>query len=229
MFNMKSIATLSTKKTISIMQYYPQVLRNSWLASRIPAAPVETTEGERSAPVESLPGLMAVFFQVGATSLGGKPSAFIYDALVRRRGWLRAEDFVEGQTLSRLLPGATANTLVMFIAQRMYGALAAMACLACSALPGILIILLLSILSMRGDRPPWLEGSVHAVAAAAVGLLFANMVQIIPTARKVRAWVLIAVLAFGGSGIMRWNIFLVFLVLGSLSLCFNRPRRKGGK
>lgn len=220
---------MSTLRLGTVMQNYTEQLRNRWVASTRRPVAVETAEKPETVSVATLPRLLLVFLQVGATSLGGKPSAFIFDALVRRRGWLRAEDFVEGQTLSRLLPGATANTLVMFIAQRLFGAIAAMACLASSALPGVLIILLLSILSMSGDRPPWLEGSIHAVAAAAVGLLFANMVQIIPTARKVRAWFIIGGLAFAANGILRWNIFVVFVVLSSVSLFLNRPRAKGGK
>jgi chromate transporter len=213
----------------TMMRNHTLQLPRRWFARESRARSMEETPATDAVPAESLWRLILVFFQVGATSLGGKPSAFIFDALVRRRGWLLAEDFVEGQTLSRLLPGATANTLVIFIAQRLHGALAALACLAASALPGILIILIMSVLSMSSYRPPWLEGAVHAVAAAAVGLLFANMVQIVPTARAVRAWHVIAVLAFAANGIMRWNVFLVFLVLGSLSLYFNRPRSKGGK
>jgi len=211
------------------MQDYTHRMQHRWFAVKSANPTIATNEVQAIPPAESLSQLMLVFLQVGATSLGGKPSAFIFDALVRRRGWLRAEDFVEGQTLSRLLPGATANTLVMFIAQRLHGALAALVCLASSALPGILIILLMSILSMSGDRPPWLEGAVIAVAAAAVGLLFANMVQIIPTARAVRAWYVVAFLAFAANGILRWNVLVVFIVLGSLSLCFNRPCSKGEK
>ena len=51
--------------------------------------------------------LTRVFAWIGLISIGGGRAAYFHDALVVRRRWLTHEEFLQGLTLSQILPGPT--------------------------------------------------------------------------------------------------------------------------
>ena len=66
-----------------------------------------TRSATQDVPPESV-GLLqifALFAQIGLTSFGGGLSAWIYQEVVVRRGWLREGEFIAGLTLAQVLPG----------------------------------------------------------------------------------------------------------------------------
>ncbi|MBA2373393.1 MAG: chromate efflux transporter [Chloroflexi bacterium] len=65
-----------------------------------------------------------VFARLGATSFGGPVAhvAIMRDELVRRRGWLSDEQFIELLGVSSLIPGPTSTELAMHLGYRRAGA-----------------------------------------------------------------------------------------------------------
>ena len=89
----------------------------------------------------SLPRLIAVFTWTGLSSLGGGRSAYFHDALVRRRGFLRHDEFVQDFTLSQVLPGPNFSNLAVALGYRLAGAAGGVWGLVAIVLPGALILL----------------------------------------------------------------------------------------
>ena len=86
----------------------------------------------------------------GAVSLGGGRSAYFYDSLVVRRGWLSSEQFVQDLTLSQILPGPNVSNLAVALGYRLGGWPGAAWGLIAVVLPGAVILLILAALYTAG-------------------------------------------------------------------------------
>jgi chromate transporter len=86
----------------------------------------------------SLLRLIAVFTWTGLSSLGGGRSAYFHDALVRGRGWLRDDEFVQDFTLSQVLPGPDFSNLAVAPGYRLAGTAGGVWGLLAIVLPGAL-------------------------------------------------------------------------------------------
>ena len=170
------------------------------------------------------PRLLLTFLQFGLLPLGGKPFPYFFDVLVRRRRWVSAEDFIEGQTLARMLPGPAGTNMMIFLGHHLGGPRAAALGAAMWLLPGMLVTLALSALVFGATRPPWVEGAMQGLAAAALALLVVNVIQMAPSARGVRLGAPVAILAFAASGLLGLGLLTVLVSLSLVSLAFNRPR-----
>ena len=62
-----------------------------------------------------------VFAWTGLSSLGGGRSAYFHESLVRRRGWIRHDEFVQDFTLSQVLPGPNFSNLAVVLGYRLAG------------------------------------------------------------------------------------------------------------
>src|ERR1700741_4829297 len=65
--------------------------------------------------------LFRVFTWTGLTSLGGGRSAYLYEALVLGRRWVKNDEFVQDLTLSQLLPGPNFTNLAVALGMRLGG------------------------------------------------------------------------------------------------------------
>src|SRR5579871_2045458 len=107
--------------------------------------------------------LALVFLYLGSVSIGGRSMAYLQDELVRRRGWMRLEDYLETFTLARILPGSSGLSNATLAVQMLRGSGAAALCIGPYVLPGALLALVLSVLMFNGERPAWLSGALHGI------------------------------------------------------------------
>jgi chromate transporter len=164
------------------------------------------------------------FLYVGCTAFGGGASAHIHNLVVRRKGWLSDTDFLEGMTLSQVLPGPNLSNLASYIGSRLAGPLGAAAATIGIILPGSLLILLLASLyfGLRGSSA-LLEGALNGVAAAGVGVVVSVVVRIAPAGLRSHGGIVIALAGFILVGLLRVNLVWALLSLFPLSLYLNRP------
>ena len=120
----------------------------------------------------SLLRLIAVFAWTGLSSLGGGRSAYFHDALVRRRGWIRHDEFVQDFTLSQVLPGPNFSNLAVVLGYRLAGIAGGVWGLLAIVLPGAVILLGAAALYLQGafgsGRP---RSCMRRLSAAVVGLV----------------------------------------------------------
>ena len=69
----------------------------------------------------SLGRLTRMFGWIGLSSIGGGRSAYLYEVLVDRHGWLTRDEFLPGYTLCQLLPGPTISNLAVFLGNGLRG------------------------------------------------------------------------------------------------------------
>ena len=173
----------------------------------------------------SMSRLIRMFAWIGFTSVGGGRSAYIYDTLVERHGWLTREEFLPGLTLSQLLPGPNIPNLSVFLGNGLRGAVGAAVALAAVISPGAVAILILAGLYFGHGVGPNAEAALRGMGAAVVGFLCVTTARIGQGAFHARGAIWIGALTFICVGLLRLNTFLVILLVGGLSLWLNRPGR----
>jgi chromate transporter len=176
----------------------------------------------------SLLRLVVVFTWTGLSSLGGGRSAYFHDALVRRRGFVRHDEFVQDFTLSQVLPGPNFSNLAVALGYRLAGVPGGVWGLLAIVLPGALILLGLGALYVRGDFGPAITLLMRSLSAAVVGLVLVTTLRIILGSRRGRGSLrggrafVVAVLTFAAVGPLRLPTVGVVFVMAALSFWLQR-------
>jgi chromate transporter len=173
--------------------------------------------------------LTALFAWIGITRVGGGRSADFYEALVVRHRWITPEEFVQGLTLSQLLPGPTVSNLSVALGHRLRGAVGAACALLAVLVPGALALVAISALYFVRGPSPAMRVALRGMGAAVVGLVFVTTLRLARGALRGRGAPWIAAAVFLAVGPLRLNAVVVILVLGALSLWWNRPAGQAGE
>jgi chromate transporter len=171
----------------------------------------------------SITEIFQAFVIVGASAFGGGGSAHIHNQIVVRRAWLSEEEFLEGLSLSQLLPGPIFANFAAHIGMKLRGTLGAVAAFVGVCLPGMLAILALSgaYVAVRDFSSPVVTGALTGVAAGAVGISLATLARVAPPGLKSRGAPLIALTAFVANGVLHLPILWVLLVLVPIGIGLN--------
>jgi chromate transporter len=161
--------------------------------------------------------LIVVFAWTGLSSLGGGRSAYFHESLVRRRGWIRHDEFVQDFTLSQVLPGPNFSNLAVVLGYRLAGFAGGVWGLLAVVLPGALILLVASGFYAEGAFGAGATLLMRGMSAAVVGLVAVTSLRIMRgSLRGVRA-AAIALLTFVAVGPLRLPTVGVVLVMTALS------------
>jgi len=131
-------------------------------------------------PVKTVPvhQVFLEFLLIGATSFGGSVVAYLRDSLVVKRQWLGDKEFVELLSISETLPGLNSTNMAILVGDRMCGIAGAMAAICGVCMPAGLFMYVVAVgYHVHGDRPV-IVAMLKGVAAAAVGLVLATVVQL---------------------------------------------------
>lgn len=171
----------------------------------------------------SIARVVRIFALTGILSIGGGRAAFFYDALVTRRGWMRAEEFLQDFTLAQLLPGATFANLSITLGHRLAGVGGAMGGLAAVIVPGGVILIVLAAIYLARGLTPDLATLMRGMSAAVVGLVAITTLRMARPALVSARTIAIAAVTFLAVGPLRFNTPLVVVVLTVVGLWLNRP------
>lgn len=169
--------------------------------------------------------LTLAFAWIGLTSIGGGRSGYFYEALVVRRRWITDEEFVQGLTLSQLLPGPTVSNLAVALGHRLRGATGAACAWLALLLPGAVSLVAISALYFGRGVGPGMGAALRGMGGAVVGFMLVTMGRLARGALRGRGAPAMAALAFLAVGPLRLNIFLVILFVAAVGLWLNRPGR----
>lgn len=166
----------------------------------------------------SLLSIAIAFGRVSATAFGGGGMAAIRREVVRRTGWVDDDTYLEILSLAQLLPGSNPTNVAVLVGTRLRGAAGAIVALTACVLPGFAILMALGALALD-SHAGWVGGALRGCAAMAVGLTFANAIEM--TAKRfdlvdlaIVAAVVVAVLVLHASLALTLVIFLpVALIL----------------
>jgi chromate transporter len=174
---------------------------------------------ERSA---SLQGIATSFARVSATAFGGGQMGAIRREVVKLNKWLDDDTFLEILSLAQLLPGSNPTNVAVLVGSRLRGAAGAAVALLAAVLPGFAILMLLGVFALALHQP-WMTGALRGCAAMAVGLTFANAIEM--TAKRINlpdlvimAAVAVAVL------VLHVSLALTLVIFLPVALVFTRPK-----
>lgn len=135
---------------------------------------------------------------IGIAGYGGGPAiiAYTHQYFVLRKGWVSEHDFQLGLSLSQVLPGAQALSVITFLGYRLGGAWGALVASACFLAPATLLMIALSALYFAFGQLPIVQVLFKGLGAVVVALLVNATWSMGRTALKDRRGMVIALAAF---------------------------------
>jgi chromate transporter len=138
----------------------------------------------------SIPGLLLFFLRLGFTAFGG-PAAHIArmeELVVRERGWISRERFLDLLGAANLLPGPSSTEVAIFIGRELGGAAGLVAAGVGFISPGVLLTLAAAWAYARFGALPALGGVLYGVKPVIVAVVAQAIVKLGRTALK--TWLL---------------------------------------
>ncbi len=166
----------------------------------------------------SLLRLIVVFAWTGLSSLGGGRSAYFHEALVRRRGLISHDEFVQDFTLSQVLPGPNFSNLAVVLGHRLAGFAGGFWGLVAVVLPGAVILLVAGALYAEGALGATAALLMRGSSAGVVGLVAITSLRIMRGSLRGFRAVVVALLTFVAVGPLRLPTVAVVLVMIAVSV-----------
>jgi chromate transporter len=180
------------------------------------AAPADTQALQKPAsPWE----LFTTFTAITLQAFGGA-LAHIERAVVQKKRWLSAEEFLGLFAISQALPGPTGISFCVLLGDRYFGLRGAAAALAGFILVPAVGVLLLAALFQHFQQLPGLQGALHGMGAASVGLITVTAVRMSRSLRGERLGMVVAVLTFVAVALLQLPVSAVMLTLGVASVAW---------
>lgn len=175
--------------------------------------------------------LFISFLKIGAFTFGGGYAMvpLIEREVIEKRGWAKAEEFLELLTLAQSAPGPIALNTAVFVGYRVRGFWGAIVAILGIVLPAFAIILTVAIFFADIRNNTTVDAAFKAMRPAVVALIVA---PIIGLAKSMNKYLLIVSLAVALAiwGVSVSPIYLLFAgavagVIRSLSITKNREER----
>ena len=177
----------------------------------------------------SLLRLFLVCFQIGLFSFGGGLTGWIYQEVVVRRRWMSEDDFLSGLALCQVMPGINVSNIVVYIGQRLRGALGSAVALVGLLVGPFFVVIGLVLVYERIAGIGWVHAAMDGVAAAAIGLLlFVGYKGARHAMRSLPATVIMVIIIIT-VGVLQWPLVPVALVLAPISVAFAWASLKGAR
>ena len=161
--------------------------------------------------------LFLAFAWISMQSFGGA-LAFIERTVVQRKRWLSSTEFVGLFALSQVLPGPTGISFCVLLGDRFHGVRGAVAALAGFLLLPAALVIGIATLFQQLQHVAQVQGALHGMGAASVGLIVYTGARMARTLRGRRVAIAVSVLAFGAVGLLRLPVSTVMLTLGVVSV-----------
>jgi chromate transporter len=181
------------------------------------AAAAEEVTG--TAPPRRPRELFLAFAWLSLQSFGGA-LAFIERTVVRDKRWLTGPEFLGLYAVSQVLPGPTGISFCVLLGDRFFGLRGALATVAGFLLLPAVVVLSLAALLARFHEFPQVQGALHGMGAAAVGVIASAVLRMARSLRGQRVAIAVAALAFAAVGLARVPVAWVVSTLGVLSVAW---------
>ena len=163
--------------------------------------------------------LFTTFTLITLQAFGGA-LVHIERAVVHKKRWLSSEDFFGLFAISQALPGPTGISFCVLLGDRYFGLRGAAAALAGFILVPAVGVLTLAALFQHFQQLPWLQGALHGMGAASVGLITVMAMHMSRGLRGERVAMLVAALTFVAVALLHLPVSAVMLTLGVASVAW---------
>jgi chromate transporter len=140
--------------------------------------------------------LTRLFLRLGVTAFGGPAAhiAMMHDEVVRRRGWVTDERFVDLVGATNLIPGPNSTELAIHLGWDRARGRGLVVAGVCFIVPAALIVGVLAWIYVTYGDTPALEGVLYGIKPVVIAIVVQALAKLIPTVAKTR---LLAALAAG--------------------------------
>lgn len=169
----------------------------------------------------SLFALAFVFLKLGTIAFGGPAAhiAMMEDEFVRKRRWIKEEDFLDRVAAASLIPGPSSTEVGIFIGHSLRGWAGLVVAGCCFIIPAAVLVTLIAAAYARYGSLPQAEGVLRAIKPVVIAIIIQALWNLGRTAAKTAALasigVVSAVLNFVGL-----NPLIVLLLAGIASGIF---------
>lgn len=170
----------------------------------------------------TLADIFLTFFKMGLTAFGPAMMSEAKKNIVKRKGWLTEQEFLNGLALAQFLPGATFVTLTVFMGYRIRHLAGALASFVGFLLPPFGLMVGLSYLYFRYNGVPLVDSAFTGLEALVVALIANAVLDIGKSVIKDWKTLAVATISLGVASIYS-NIFLILLLASILGILFYRP------
>ena len=176
------------------------------------------TSGGTPSDRTSLGVLALLFLKLGTIAFGGPAAhiAMMEDEVVRRRQWLRREEFLDYIGATNLIPGPNSTELAIHIGFARAGWPGLLVAGACFILPAALIVTAIAWAYVRYGALPAAEGLLYGVKPVVIAVVLQALWRLGKSALKSRALVLLGVAALVGAA-LGVNELLILFASGALA------------
>jgi chromate transporter len=136
----------------------------------------EATTLSGARPRASLLEIAVVFGRISATAFGGAAIAMLRRECAER-GWFNEREFLEIYALAQVCPGGLPVSIACIAGKRLAGTPGFIVALIAETVPGFFVLMALAVLSLD-PHMALLRAALRGAAAAALGTLFANAIQL---------------------------------------------------
>jgi chromate transporter len=150
-------------------------------------------------PRHALRELAGLFLKLGFTAFGGPAAhiAMMEDEVVRRRGWLSREEFLDLLGATHLISGPNSTEMAILIGQRRAGWAGLCVAGAAFILPAVLIVSALAWANVRSGQLPQMEGLLYGVKPVIIAVILQAILGLARSALKSRELVVVGLVAVG--------------------------------
>lgn len=181
-------------------------------------SPLGAEDAQQEAAAPRSPGELFLAFTVVSLQSFGGAVAHIERMVVRRKRWLSGEEFLGLYGISQVLPGPTGISFCVLLGDRFFGVRGAIATVGGFLLLPAAIVLAIASLFQQYQHLMPVQGALHGMGAAAVGVIASAALRLARNLRGHRAGIVTAVLAFVAVGLASLPVAWVVMSVGVLSV-----------
>lgn len=170
-----------------------------------------------------------LFLKLGAIAFGGPAAhvALMEDEVVRRRGWLTREEFLDLLGATNLIPGPNSTEMAIHIGHRRAGWPGLLVAGACFILPAALIVTGIAWAYVCYGKLPQIAGVLYGVKPVIIAIVVQALWGLGKTALKTK-WLAalgIAAVALNFAGVHELLVLLIAAVVMALAHSLKQPSR----
>jgi chromate transporter len=174
-----------------------------------------------------LRALAALFTKLGLIGFGGPAAhiALMREEVVRRRGWMAEEEFLDLLGAANLLPGPNSTELAIHVGRRQAGLAGLVVAGVCFIAPGMLLVMTCAWAYVRFGRLPAVIGGLNGAKPVVLAVVAAAVAGFARTALRPRGAPAAAAVALGLAAFGVHEL-LVLLAAGLVALAVRVPARR---
>ncbi len=132
--------------------------------------------------------------------------------------------FLEQVTLAQLLPGPNMVNLASILGQRLGGMAGSALATISITLPGVAVVIILGTVFTALAGRPEVERVLASISAAAVGLVAATTLQVIPGAKKSSFAIPLGLVTFALIAFVKVPLLWTLVLMAPIAVFLNRPK-----